>query len=530
MEASLEWSTGRIVFLVLAALYTCATCQDTQQLWGSGGDVGYGLTWQVTNMMSSRSRPQAYIAYRWIGTSIGIQEFMGAASDNYTRPYNHFMISDQPLPADKYAALQPTGGVLQVPLAVTKVALYHGVVNLTAPLYLDPCTIAGILNGTITMWDDPAIRAANPSPAVQALLGPVKIQQVFLDNWDNAFTYSLTAYLAEKCPYWTRGAVYDLGPEWRANAVVVTEFNQLVTAMHAGGGITWIDAHGGAWGALKEVTLLNRYDVKLTSSSANDTQVSTALQLDNVTNIDGDWSRRTFMNTPAPNSWPLTLLNYLIMRKDSTFLGKSGPLLSALATFYLSDEVDTLLNQRKLIPLQQAVRRNLSDQVKALLKVDSSVTWRFENSSHPIAVEGQGEYWFSGRRNTWLTAESNRLDNRVEVQQNSLNNLTAIIAAQAAQISSLQSLLNQVFQNESNAADVRAKLLAITQENRDNSQRIEKATQMATAGVVIAVLLAVVAIILAAVYVAKTKKLDAKYSKYLPLGVKARFAEGPEEL
>ncbi len=59
---------------------------------------------------------------------------------------------------------------------------------------------------------------------------------------------------------------------------------------------------------------------------------------------------------------------------------------------------------------------------------------------------------------------------------------------------------------------------------------VAQANRIAVAGVVIAVLLAVIALILAAVYVARTKKLDQKYSKYLPLGVKARFGESADGL
>ena len=48
------------------------------------------------------------------------------------------------------------------------------------------------------------------------------------------------------------------------------------------------------------------------------------------------------------------------------------------------------------------------------------------------------------------------------------------------------------------------------QTNRDTAAKANKATEIAIAGVVLAVVLAVVAIALAGAYVAKTKKLDEK--------------------
>ena len=67
------------------------------------------------------------------------------------------------------------------------------------------------------------------------------------------------------------------------------------------------------------------------------------------------------------------------------------------------------------------------------------------------------------------------------------------------------------------------------QTNAKTAEQAGKANEIAVAGVVLSVLIAVIAMILAAVYVAKTKKLDQKYAKYLPLGVKARFGQGESE-
>jgi phosphate transport system substrate-binding protein len=64
--------------------------------------------------------------------------------------------------SDEIAARHPN--ILDIPLAISAVAINYNLPGLNGTnLKLDGPTIAAIYSGTVTMWDDPAIKAMNPS-------------------------------------------------------------------------------------------------------------------------------------------------------------------------------------------------------------------------------------------------------------------------------------------------------------------------------------------------------------------------------
>jgi phosphate transport system substrate-binding protein len=104
----------------------------------------------------SKSCPGHTLTYEANGSGAGITEFLSGKTD--------FAGADTPLSDDQYAAAkQRCGGadawnlpVVFGPLAIT----YNLPVDF---LVLDAQTLAGIFNGKITRWDDPAITSLNAS-------------------------------------------------------------------------------------------------------------------------------------------------------------------------------------------------------------------------------------------------------------------------------------------------------------------------------------------------------------------------------
>ena len=95
-------------------------------------------------------------------------------------------------------------------------------------------------------------------------------------------------------------------------------------------------------------------------------------------------------------------------------------------------------------------------------------------------------------------------------------------------VAALESLSLLATADRAAAAVDRGRISAAVVDIKATEAKVSTANNIAIAGVVLAVLLAVVALIVAAVYIVRTKKLDQKYSKYLPLGVKARFDQPGE--
>jgi ABC-type phosphate transport system substrate-binding protein len=112
-------------------------------------------------------------------------------------------IVDHAPTADEIAAFKATctGGVIVVPAFGYGVSVAYNIIGLEG-LILTPSVIAGMLNGTITSWEDPAIADANPGIDLTGL-PPVTV--VSLEQ-PTGSVEAMTAWLAkEAASDWTSG-------------------------------------------------------------------------------------------------------------------------------------------------------------------------------------------------------------------------------------------------------------------------------------------------------------------------------------
>jgi phosphate transport system substrate-binding protein len=100
--------------------------------------------------------PGKTLTYTSNGSAAGVSEFLGGKTD--------FGGSDSPLAGDEYdSAKQRCGSdAWNLPVVFGPLAITYNL-NTVDTLVLDAPTLAKIFNGTITRWDDPAIKALNPS-------------------------------------------------------------------------------------------------------------------------------------------------------------------------------------------------------------------------------------------------------------------------------------------------------------------------------------------------------------------------------
>ena len=127
------------------------------------------------------------------GSGNGISDFLAGKTD--------FAGSDTPLSADQYAAAkQRCGGadVWNLPVVFGPLAITYTLYNVDF-LVLDAPTLAGIFNGSITRWDDPAITSLNAS------MPPEDIKVIYRSDKSGS-TANFQAYLqAASGGAWTQG-------------------------------------------------------------------------------------------------------------------------------------------------------------------------------------------------------------------------------------------------------------------------------------------------------------------------------------
>lgn len=104
--------------------------------------------------------PGATVNYQAVGSGAGVQQFIAGTVD--------FGATDAVMkPAEQAQAEAKGGPVLHIPWSSGAIAIEYNLDDVD--LRLSPRTLAGIFQGTIRRWDDPAIRADNPGEELPKL-------------------------------------------------------------------------------------------------------------------------------------------------------------------------------------------------------------------------------------------------------------------------------------------------------------------------------------------------------------------------
>jgi phosphate transport system substrate-binding protein len=173
---------------------TAAVVPDVA-LEGSGSTFASKLIQQWTTDVGSLGLK---VAYEGTGSSAGRKAFVDGSVD--------FAGSDVPFSAEEAKAAQAArGGFVYVPATAGGIALMFKLQGVSEVKLSGP-TIAKILSGTITSWDDAAIAADNGSKLPKT---PIK---VFVRSGGSGTSSVLTGYLSAVAPSEWKAGVTDTFP------------------------------------------------------------------------------------------------------------------------------------------------------------------------------------------------------------------------------------------------------------------------------------------------------------------------------
>ncbi len=198
---------GAIALTVALGMSACSASNESNS-GGSGGSSdlsgtlnGAGSTAQEAAMAAWKAGFQGAntgttVNYDAVGSGGGREQFVAggilfAGSDDY--------LSD-----DELTQAQKTcgGDPIEIPVYVSPIAVIYNLPDVS-DLKLSPATLAQIMAGTITSWDDAAIKADNPD----ASLPSTKITPVHRSD-ESGTTGNFTDYLAQAASSdWTYGSV-----------------------------------------------------------------------------------------------------------------------------------------------------------------------------------------------------------------------------------------------------------------------------------------------------------------------------------
>jgi phosphate transport system substrate-binding protein len=167
------------------------TCGGQAAISASGSTAQANAMKRFTNAYS-KACPGHTLSYTANGSGNGINDFVAGKTD--------FAGSDTPLSDEQHAAAKQRCGseAWDLPVVFGPLAITYNLYNVDF-LVLDAQTLAGIFNGSIKRWDDPAITALNSS------MPPEDIHVIYRSDKSGS-TANFQAYLqAAAGDTWTQG-------------------------------------------------------------------------------------------------------------------------------------------------------------------------------------------------------------------------------------------------------------------------------------------------------------------------------------
>ena len=310
MNTSSFTFTFRIVLITAALVAAACSGQrlgnSSGSNTGSGGNVslqGTGSTF-VKPLMDKwtseygKIQPTIRADYQSTGSGAGIKAIQGQTAD--------FGATDAAMTEDEIK--QSPAEILHIPVVLGAVVLTYNVESVKEPLRLSPEVIADIFLGKIKKWDDPRIKADNPTAALPS----TDITPVYRSDGSGTSDV-FTDFLSK------------LSPEWKEK-VGRTKNPQLPPGVGMGA-----KGNEGVMGQVKQTPNTIGY-VELTFARANNLPAALVKNSagtfvepnpDTVTNAASgilanapEDLRMQITNAPGANSYPISGIVYALIYKD----------------------------------------------------------------------------------------------------------------------------------------------------------------------------------------------------------------------
>jgi phosphate transport system substrate-binding protein len=173
-----------------------ASKQDSTTVSGAGSTFVAPLVAQWTQPVS-----QAFgleLQYSGIGSGGGIAAITSRTVD--------FGASDAPLSPDQFAACT---GCAQIPWALSATSVIYNLDGVKSLLHMNGSVLARIFMGSITKWNDPAIRKLNPGVVL-----PDQAISIVHRSDNSGTTYNFTDYLASVSTQWKSKYGTGVAVDW----------------------------------------------------------------------------------------------------------------------------------------------------------------------------------------------------------------------------------------------------------------------------------------------------------------------------
>jgi phosphate transport system substrate-binding protein len=297
-------------------------------------------------------QPGVTVNYDPVGSGGGRTQFVAGGID--------FAGSDAALTGDQLTGAQArcgTAGIFELPNYVSAIAVVYNLPGVT-DLQLSPDTTAKIFSGAIKTWNDPAIKADNPS----ANLPSTAIAPVHRSD-NSGTTSNFTDYLSKASPaVWTNPAGGDW-PTSLAGGEAANGTSGVISAVKAGAGaIGYADeSQAGGLGIAK---------VKVGSSFVAPSAATAAAEVGAATVVAGrsqyDFALSLNRTPTDPSQYPIVLVSYHIGCVHYTDAAKAALVKSFMSYVISPDGQKLAAKQAGSAPISDTLRSKSQTAVDAI--------------------------------------------------------------------------------------------------------------------------------------------------------------------
>jgi phosphate transport system substrate-binding protein len=291
-----------------------------------------------------KSKCGVNVNYQSVGSGAGINQLLAHTVD--------FGATDTPL-TDVQEGTSTGGTIIHVPVTLGAVALSYNLASVSGHLNLTPAIVSGIYLGTITSWDNAAIKAANPG----VTLPHETITSVHRSDGSGT-TGIFTHYLSAVSPAWSTkvGAGttvnWPLGVGGKGNAGVAAA----------------IKSTPGSIGYVELAYVISNNLSYAAVTNANGKHVLPSLDgakadAANVTTIPADL-RFFIVNAAGDASYPISGFSWVVVYQHQTNVNKGQAVANML--WWMIHEGQQYSTPLSYVPLPAALVTKSENQIKSM--------------------------------------------------------------------------------------------------------------------------------------------------------------------
>jgi phosphate ABC transporter phosphate-binding protein len=291
---------------VAAYVFLSKPATATITLQGAGATFPYPLLNSIIGNYSTNVKPNVLVNYQPIGSGGGISAY------KQSQATVDFAASDAPLSASDVGNIPNS---LHIPETIGAVTIAYNLPGISSGLHLTGKVIADIFQGTVTMWNDPAIQSINQNVTL-----PAKAISTVHRSDGSGTTFIFTSYLTASSTAWNSSVGASKSVSWPVGSG--SSGNTGVASSVQGNpySIGYVELayvlENGMTVAVVQNPSGNYIQPSLESTQlAVQSGASSGLPAGNAS-----WTNVNLLNTPDANAYPIASFTYLIVYKELNVL------------------------------------------------------------------------------------------------------------------------------------------------------------------------------------------------------------------